>query len=358
MNFEEIFQLEWKRCIEKKNQSFVLEHVKRQRHWRGKFLSEKKFVCVFPSIEGKSHLVAKNGKTLACPTYYYDKEFLSKLIIYPLVQSLFDSALDLKRSLLGFPLNVGQNQLTNRKQELHQAQLQEKETSILTHLSQQLQELALPDILLHSMKFLENSEPIAKEVVQKIIKNVSVNKRRTKNFALVTGEVLEFDVNATDGKWKLTLPRQELIYSTIPYDMSKRYIAFLSILDVYETEVVENFLNANMQIYDVYLKTGLHQTKEQIIKQHKLLDQDKCFKVCIAGRILQHLDTGPLTASLPDKMLYQFVIKSGTIDFVEEVQSFVRNVNVNSTIALASALDLTIDEYLTSPLTQTMKGYL
>lgn len=358
MTFDEEFKLLWLRCTEEQSQSFVMEHVKYQRHWRGKFLSEKKFVCVFPSVNGKLHLVAKNGKMLDCPMYYYDAEHLSKLIVYPLEQSPFDRVADLKRSLLGLSSRDDQNRLINQKRELRLAKRAEKESLPSVRLNQQLKEADFSNTLVHSMKFLENSGSVAQEIIQGIAENISVNRRRSKNFALVTGEVLELDVELNNGRWSLALPGQELIYSTIPYDMSKRYIAFLSTLDTYESGVVENFLNDNIQIYDVYLKKGLRLTKEQIIRQHKLIEQDNRFKICIAGRILQHLDTGPLTASLPDKMLYQLVTESGTIDFVEEVQSFLRSANVNPAITLASALGLTVDEYLTAPLTQTMKGYL
>lgn len=358
MSFEEAFRLKWIKCIKEKTQSFELSNIKYQRHWRGKFLSDKQFVCIFPPVLGVVHLVAKGGKMLDCPKYYYDELTLSKLVIYPLDQSAFNNVIDLKDSLLNrlFPVNKGR--LTIRKNAPHNAQRADERKGPIIRLNAQLEEANFLKNLRQSMQFQENSEKIAAEVLHGVANNIEVNKRRRKNFALATGEVLELDVNSDTGRWALSLPGQELIFSTIPYDMSKRYIAFLSALDVYEPAAVENFLNANINVYDVYLRRGLRRTKEQIAIQHEFLAQDRRFRVCVAGRILQHLDTGSLTASLSRKMLHKFVAVSGTTDFVAELQSFIGTVNIDPRIVLASTLGLTFDEYLTSPLTQTMKGYL
>ncbi|WP_270229763.1 hypothetical protein [Lacticaseibacillus paracasei] len=357
MVFTEEFQQSWDRCIKEGRHSFVIKDVPYQRHWRSKFISEKKFVCVFPSIQGQIHLVAKGGKMLDSPVYYYNIARFSELIIYPLDQSKYDNVSDLKRSLLGLSTKSEREQDLSQKREHRQLKKKERENLPLIKFEQQLQSISFPDTLLNSMKDIVNSESVAKEVIQRLTSNILVNRRRTKNFALITGEVLEVNVNVDTGRWALALPGQELIYSTIPYDMSKRYIAFLSILDVFENVAVGNFLKDNLKIYDVYLKKGLRQTPAKIEKQHECLKQDARFRICVAGRILQHLDTGPLTASLREKMLYQAVINTGTLDFVDEVQAFVRNLDVNPVIILASALGLTIDDYLASPLMQTMRRY-
>ncbi|MGQ5377287.1 hypothetical protein ACUCH6_10295 [Lacticaseibacillus paracasei] len=359
MVFTEEFQQGWDRCIQESRQSFVIKDVPYQRHWRSKFISEKKFVCVFPPIHGQIHLVAKGGEMLDCPVYYYHIARFSELIVYPLDQSRYDNVSDLKRSLLGLSTKSEQEQASSQKREHRQLKKKEKEKENLPLIKfeQKLQSISFLDTLLNSMKDLVNSTSVAKDVMQRLSSNILVNRRRTKNFALITGEVLEVNVNVETGRWALALPGQELIYSTIPYDMSKRYIAFLSILDVFENVAVGNFLKDNLKIYDVYLKRGLRQTPAKIERQHEYLEKDARFKICVAGRILQHLDTGPLTASLREIMLYQSVTNTGTLDFVEEVQTFVRNLNVNPVIILASALGLTIDDYLASPLMQTMRRY-
>lgn len=160
-------------------------------------------------------------------------------------------------------------------------------------------------------------------------KLIPQNRRRSVNKIINPGTYFNLEYNVHTNKLAIK-KHDNVVFSTIPYDTSYKYVQEAAILTMLDAKSVEYYLRLHEQNLKVYITKAL----EQIHKPTNLCNHyyDEIFKhryfmIQVAGRMLQHDEGWPLTAMLPAKFLYDINITTGIPGYISEFLKFIVSTN-------------------------------
>ncbi|MHC5229207.1 metallophosphoesterase [Enterococcus sp. LJL99] len=156
------------------------------------------------------------------------------------------------------------------------------------------------------------------------------NKRRPINKTLFKNDYFQLTYNTRDQTMAIS-SRGDLVYSAIPYDTARNYIQRAAIQYLLHPEAVHQYLEAHKPNIETYLKLSIFQMTNQRVDEHSFeviqayqeIRQNPLFEIQILGRLLQHDETGPLSANLPGKFLFSENAKTGISAYLSEYLNFV-----------------------------------
>lgn len=156
------------------------------------------------------------------------------------------------------------------------------------------------------------------------------NKRRPINKTIFKNEFFQLTYNTRNQTMTIS-SKGDLVYSAIPYDTARNYIQRAAIQYLLHPEAVHQYLEVHKPNIETYLKLSIFQMTNQrvnensfaVIQAFEAIRQNPLLEIQVLGRLLQHDETGPLSANLPGKFLFSENMKTGISAYVSEYLNFV-----------------------------------
>src|SRR5690606_14500481 len=130
------------------------------------------------------------------------------------------------------------------------------------------------------------------------------NTRRPVNKTIYRNEYfkLAYNMNTKDLD---VFSRGDIVYSAIPYDAARNYIQHAAIQYLLYPEETREYLNMHKKNLETYIKLSIFQITNKRVNKNSIkfkeaynaIFQNPFFEIQILGRLLQHDETGPLSAN-------------------------------------------------------------
>lgn len=156
------------------------------------------------------------------------------------------------------------------------------------------------------------------------------NKRRPVNKTLFNNEYFQLTYNMKAGTMSVS-SRGDIVYSAIPYDTARNYIQRAAIQYLLHPEAVRQYIEAHKPNLENYLALSIYQVSGkrvekdsfEVLQAYNAILQNPLLEIQVLGRLLQHDETGPLSANLAGKFLFSENVKTGISEYVAEYLNFV-----------------------------------
>ncbi|MGX7263001.1 metallophosphoesterase family protein [Enterococcus crotali] len=156
------------------------------------------------------------------------------------------------------------------------------------------------------------------------------NKRRPINKILFKNDYFQLTYNMKANSLSVT-SRGDLVYSAIPYDTARNYIQRAAIQYLLYPEAARQYIESHKGNLETYLALSIFQVTNkkvdknsfEVIQAYNAIFEDPLFEIQILGRLLQHDETGALSANLAGKFLFSENVKTGISGYVSEYLNFV-----------------------------------
>lgn len=189
------------------------------------------------------------------------------------------------------------------------------------------------------------------KIINSFIDSNPKNKRRRRNKIILENDSFEliYDKQKED---VMIVKKDDLYFSIIPYDTSRKYIETATLLYNQNPEFLDDYLVKHQENLSTYVKLALFQVtgeryeadSPEVLHELSFLEMDIYFKIQVVGRLLQHDETGPLSATLPYKFLYQFNMKTGIHGFINEWLRFLKHTQETFPLSIDLDKPLLIEE--------------
>lgn len=168
------------------------------------------------------------------------------------------------------------------------------------------------------------------------------NKRRPVNKTIFKNEYFQLTYNMKENSLNIS-SRGDLVYSAIPYDTARNYIQRAAIQYLLHPEAAHQYIESHKINLETYLKLSIFQVTNKrvdensakVTQAYEAIFKDPLFEIQILGRLLQHDETGALSANLAGKFLFSENVKTGISGYISEYLKFV--------VQLTQALPLMTD---------------
>ncbi|GCF94618.1 hypothetical protein NRIC_25090 [Enterococcus florum] len=156
------------------------------------------------------------------------------------------------------------------------------------------------------------------------------NKRRPVNKTLFKNEFFQLTYHVRDYSLDIS-SRGDIVYSAIPYDTARNYIQRAAIQYLLHPEEVRKYIELHKPTLEKYLMLSIYQVTNQRVNEqspevqqaYEAIFQNPLLEIQILGRLLQHDETGPLSANLAGKFLFSENVKTGIAGYIAEYLNFV-----------------------------------
>lgn len=156
------------------------------------------------------------------------------------------------------------------------------------------------------------------------------NKRRPVNKTLFKNEYFQLTCNMRD--LSLAISSQgDIVYSAIPYDTARNYIQRAAIQYLLHPQAARKYVESHKATLEKYLMLSIFQVtgkkvteaSSEVQQAYQAILANPLFEIQIVGRLLQHDETGPLSANLAGKFLFSENVKTGISEYIAEYLNFV-----------------------------------
>ncbi|MBO0439640.1 metallophosphoesterase family protein [Candidatus Enterococcus ikei] len=156
------------------------------------------------------------------------------------------------------------------------------------------------------------------------------NKRRPVNKTVFRNDYFQLTFNMKENSLNV-VSRGDLVYSAIPYDTARNYIQRAAIQYLLHPQEVRQYIESHKANLETYIKLSIFQVtnkrvnknSSKVVQAYNAIFEDPLFEIQILGRLLQHDETGALSANLAGKFLFSENIKTGISGYVSEYLNFV-----------------------------------
>lgn len=156
------------------------------------------------------------------------------------------------------------------------------------------------------------------------------NKRHSVNKIVFKNEYFQLTYNMKANSLNIS-SRGDLVYSAIPYDTARNYIQRAAIQYLLYPEAARQYIESHKLNLETYLKLSIFQVTNkkmdenapQVIEAYNTIFENPLFEIQILGRLLQHDETGALSANLAGKFLFSENQKTGITGYISEYLKFV-----------------------------------
>ncbi|MGG5372695.1 metallophosphoesterase family protein [Enterococcus sp. AZ196] len=168
------------------------------------------------------------------------------------------------------------------------------------------------------------------------------NKRRPVNKTVFNNQYFQLTYNTRNHSMAIS-SKGDLVYSAIPYDTARNYIQRAAIQYLLHPEEIRRYIELHQTTLEKYLTLSIFQVTGNRVEENSFevkqaynaILQNPLLEIQIAGRLMQHDETGPLSANLAGKFLFSENVKTGIAGYISEYLNFV--------VQLAHSLPLMID---------------
>lgn len=168
------------------------------------------------------------------------------------------------------------------------------------------------------------------------------NKRRPVNKTVFKNDYFQLTYNTRNHSLAIA-SQGDLVYSAIPYDTGRNYIQRAAVQYLLHPEAVRRYVELHQTTLEKYLSLSIFQVTGQRVAEnsfevkqaYQAILQNPLLEIQVAGRLMQHDETGPLSANLAGKFLYSENTKTGIAGYLAEYLKFA--------VQAANALPLMID---------------
>lgn len=155
------------------------------------------------------------------------------------------------------------------------------------------------------------------------------NKRRPVNKILFRNDYFQLTYSMKENSTSIS-SRGDIVYSAIPYDTARNYIQRAAIQYLLHPEEVRQYIKSHKATLEIYLiasikivtKKLVDKNSFEVIQAYNAIFQNPLFEIQILGRLLQHDETGALSANLAGKFLFSENVKTGISEYVSEYLRF------------------------------------
>ncbi|MEO1771694.1 metallophosphoesterase family protein [Candidatus Enterococcus ferrettii] len=156
------------------------------------------------------------------------------------------------------------------------------------------------------------------------------NKRRPINKTLFKNDYFQLTCNMRDQTLNVC-SQGDIVYSAIPYDTARNYIQRAAIQYLLHPKAVRQYIESHKNTLEKYLMLSIFQVtgkkveenSPEVCQAHQAIFDNPLFEIQILGRLLQHDETGPLSANLAGKFLFSENVRTGISEYIGEYLNFV-----------------------------------
>lgn len=151
------------------------------------------------------------------------------------------------------------------------------------------------------------------------------NRRRSVNKIIHRGDYFNLVYSLNDQNIVFQ-KKDEIIFSAIPYDTARKYIQRAAILTLLYPDTTKEYLKKHKSNLMKYIEQSLRQVGKSTglaDRYYQEIFRSPLFMMQILGRMLQHDETGPLSANLAGKFLYDVNQNTGITGYLVEFLKFV-----------------------------------
>lgn len=180
------------------------------------------------------------------------------------------------------------------------------------------------------------------QVLAERIERYPENQRRPVNKTIFKNDYFQLTYNTKKDSLAIA-SKGDLVYSAIPYDTARNYIQRAAIQYLLHPEEIRRYIELHQTTLEKYLMLSIFQLTGSRVDENSLevkqayqaILQNLLLEIQIAGRLMQHDETGALSANLAGKFLFSENAKTGIAGYISEYLNFV--------VSLANSLPLMID---------------
>lgn len=162
------------------------------------------------------------------------------------------------------------------------------------------------------------------------MKQYPENNRRPVNKTVYRNNYFQLTYSLKENDFSI-LSRGDIIYSTIPYDTSRNYIQRAVVQALKYPEKTREYIEIHKSTLETYIRLGIFGISQKRVSSSSIevqeaynqIFQDPIFEMQILGRLMQHNETGVLSANLASKFLYSENLKTGTSAYILEYIQFI-----------------------------------
>lgn len=159
------------------------------------------------------------------------------------------------------------------------------------------------------------------------------NKRRPVNKILFKNRYFQLKYNMRENSMEIA-SNGDLVYSAIPYDTGRNYIQRGAIHYLLHPDETRSYIESHKANLEKYLMKSIFQVSKrqvtadspEVQEAYAAIFQNPLLEIQILGRLLQHDETGPLSANLAGKFLFSENVKTGIAGYLAEYLNFVLQV--------------------------------
>ncbi|MGL9729992.1 metallophosphoesterase family protein [Enterococcus sp. DIV0756] len=167
-------------------------------------------------------------------------------------------------------------------------------------------------------------------VLAERIERYPENKRRPVNKTVFKNEYFQLTFNTRNHSMAIS-SKGDLVYSAIPYDTARNYIQRAAIQYLLHPEEIRRYIQLHQTTVEKYLTLSIFQvtgnrvaeSSFEVKQAYKAILQNPLLEIQVAGRLMQHDETGPLSANLAGKFLFSENVKTGISGYISEYLTFV-----------------------------------
>lgn len=135
----------------------------------------------------------------------------------------------------------------------------------------------------------------------------------------------------------------DILYSKIPHDKSRKYLELTIIKYLQNPTSIRKAILKHEPIIKKYIAKAILKDDYKNYNNQNIVDleyqkifEDPFFEIQVGARILQHDDTGPLSASLPEKFLYYKNKETGIYQYIYQFAKFIINLTYELPVMISN----------------------
>ncbi len=191
-----------------------------------------------------------------------------------------------------------------------------------------------------AIEIKQNNLEISQNLLEGRFELYPENRRRSVNKVIYQSQYFQLVYNLNHKSLAIE-SKGDLIYSAIPYDTGRNYIQKASIQAILHPNETRKYIESHENNLKKYLALSIFQLTGQRValdsnevkQAYQQIFMDPLFEMQVLGRMMQHDETGPLSANLAGKFLHSENRKTGISPYLAEYLKFVVEVTQNLPIS-------------------------
>ena len=191
-----------------------------------------------------------------------------------------------------------------------------------------------------AIEIKQNNLEISQNLLEGRFELYPENRRRSVNKVIYQSQYFQLVYNLNHKSLAIE-SKGDLIYSAIPYDTGRNYIQKASIQAILHPNETRKYIESHENNLKKYLALSIFQLTGQRValdsnevkRAYQQIFADPLFEMQVLGRLMQHDETGPLSANLAGKFLHSENRKTGISPYLAEYLKFVVEVTQNLPIS-------------------------